>query len=590
MLSLNFHGHTVSIRCSPRCAADVEALLGGIRRSKTPGNQPITVEDADDGGFVIGAFGQSSHCDTGSFLQTLMDHVIRGFVTDMSPALALHAGILVKDGRAVLVAGPTAAGKSSLVAWFVDNGFKYLSDEIAILDGNGELTGLRRGIVLKPGATEQILAMEMFRGATHVRAGQDTILLPPKAAMAKDRAYPCSMIVFPEFVADADLRLEPVSPARSALKLMACNLNARNIADGGVAAIGAFSRQAPAVSIRYSEFGQLSGTLDTLARFVLDTGSGSSRLLRAFSAPVVAPAPVQPKSFAIPAATPPHQRKSFTIGMATYDDYDGAYFSLQALRLYHGEALDDTELIVIDNHPDGPCGEALKILEKSISDYRYVPMKDRTGTAVRDVLFEEAMGDFVLCLDSHVFLAPGALSRLRRYVADHPQTSDLLQGPLLHDDMATLVGSHMDPKWRSGFFGAWGVDDRAKDLEAEPFEIPMQGLGLFACRRAAWPGFNSRFRGFGGEEGYIHEKFRRAGGRVLCLPFLRWVHRFGRPMGVPYRLIWEDRIRNYAFGFREVGLPTDEMEKHFAELLGEDNATRIFGLIDIEMRRLQAAE
>lgn len=40
----------------------------------------------------------------------------------------------------------------------------------------------------------------------------------------------------------------------------------------------------------------------------------------------------------------------------------------------------------------------------------------------------------------------------------------------------------------------------------------MQGLGIFACRRDVWPGFNPRLRGFGGEEGYIHEKFRRAGG------------------------------------------------------------------------------
>ena len=37
---------------------------------------------------------------------------------------------------------------------------------------------------------------------------------------------------------------------------------------------------------------------------------------------------------------------ALTIGMATYDDFDGVYFTLQALRLY--QDLLDTELLVVD--------------------------------------------------------------------------------------------------------------------------------------------------------------------------------------------------------------------------------------------------
>ena len=83
-------------------------------------------------------------------------------------------------------------------------------------------------------------------------------------------------------------------------------------------------------------------------------------------------------------------------------------------------------------------------------------------------------------------------------------------------------------------YSRWDTDEPDLGLDGPPFEIPMQGMGAFACRREAWPGFNPRFGGFGGEEGYIHEKFRQAGGRTLCLLFPRWAHRFGRPAGVPY--------------------------------------------------------
>src|SRR5215216_6732223 len=39
---------------------------------------------------------------------------------------------------------------------------------------------------------------------------------------------------------------------------------------------------------------------------------------------------------------------ALTIGMATYNDFNGVYFTLQALRWY--QDLRDTELLVIDNY------------------------------------------------------------------------------------------------------------------------------------------------------------------------------------------------------------------------------------------------
>jgi len=97
-------------------------------------------------------------------------------------------------------------------------------------------------------------------------------------------------------------------------------------------------------------------------------------------------------------------------------------------------------------------------------------------------------------------------------------------------------------------------------------------MGLFACFRRQWLGFNHRFRGFGGEEGYIHEKVRQNGGRVLCLPFLRWTHHFDRPAGTRYTNIWNDRIRNYLIGWHELGLDKEPVLKHFSEHLGFDIA------------------
>lgn len=254
-------------------------------------------------------------------------------------------------------------------------------------------------------------------------------------------------------------------------------------------------------------------------------------------------------------------RPTLTIGMATYKDYDGVYFTLQSLRLH--QDLEGVELLVVDNFG---C-DATRQLVESWTDGRYVRYTDVTGPAgAKERVFREANGTAVLCIDSHVLLAPGVIARLMRYYRDHPRTGDLLQGPLLYDDLRT-VASHFDPVWSGGMWGVWAVDPRADRPGARPFEIPMQGLGLFSCRKAAWPGFNPHFRGFGGEEGYLHQKFRNRGHRCLCLPWLRWVHRFNRTDGVPYPVDWRDRIVNYLIGHREVGLDEAPVLEHFRGLL-----------------------
>lgn len=255
--------------------------------------------------------------------------------------------------------------------------------------------------------------------------------------------------------------------------------------------------------------------------------------------------------------------------MASYDDFDGVYFTVQSIRLHHPEVLDDVSFVVIDNSPSGGAGEALRGLADMIPRYTYVPFTGFRGTAVRDLIFAESDAEIVCCVDSHVLLAPGALAALRDWYAAHPDSRDLLQGPLLWDGLCQGA-THMDPEWREGMFGTWAAAPLASGPHAagEPFEIGLHGLGMFACRRDAWPGINPRMRGFGGEEGYLHEKVRRKGGRVLCHPRLAWLHRFGRPGGVRYDNRWEDRIRNYIIGFSELGWDLDPARAHFRALLG----------------------
>ncbi len=258
-----------------------------------------------------------------------------------------------------------------------------------------------------------------------------------------------------------------------------------------------------------------------------------------------------------------------TIGMATYDDFDGVFFTLQSIYSYLREEFDQAcEFLVIDNNPRGECGKALRVFAESMPHMRYLPYDHIQGSAAaKNQVFVHARGEIVLCLDSHVLLMPGSISSLLNYYRQNPGSGNLLQG-------ASLSNSHsrydyrMRMEWREdGFLGRWRSEDASPEPLQRDVEIENHGMGAFACLRDKWPGFNSRMRGYGGEEGIIHRKFKHRGDKAISLAGFNWLHRFMRSGQVPYENTWQDRIRNLQIGFAEVGVLGEDLPGFYTRLL-----------------------
>ena len=273
--------------------------------------------------------------------------------------------------------------------------------------------------------------------------------------------------------------------------------------------------------------------------------------------------------------------KKLTIGSAVYDDYEGVFFTYQSLRLNNMDIWDDLDLIIIDNNPESAEGEATRDFCNRTTNIRYFPHTEKLSNSVKNEIFKHAEGEFCMSIDCHVLFEPDTISRLISFLRKNKNSDDLYHGPMFYDQIQGYDPcSKMDPIWRGDMWGIWATDERGNDKHNEPFEIEMHGCGVFLSRTESWLGFNEGFRGFGGEEGYIHTKYRQAGRKVWCLPFLRWVHRFNRPRGVPYPLKVEDRIRNYLIGHQELGLPFDEIIDHFKESQPHVNVQSLIDNLD----------
>jgi hypothetical protein len=263
------------------------------------------------------------------------------------------------------------------------------------------------------------------------------------------------------------------------------------------------------------------------------------------------------------------QKPRLTIGFAHYDDFRGLWPTIQSFRVYHREVMPQTEFVIVDNNPES---EQAKLARDFVQNWgsrgncgaQWIPFTAVKGTsAPRDHVFRVARGDVVLVCDPHILIEPGSLNRLLDYYEANPDSLDMLQGPLLYDDAETVGGTHFDQIWRAEMLGVWSTDQRGTDPQAEPFEIPAQGLGVFAMRRAAWVGFPAGLSGFGGEECNVHELVRQRGGRTLCAPWLRWLHRFGRDGGTPYPLLRWQKVRNYVIWAKTLGKPLADIHDHF---------------------------
>jgi len=304
----------------------------------------------------------------------------------------------------------------------------------------------------------------------------------------------------------------------------------------------------------------------------------------------------------------------FSVGMPVYDDFNGVWMTLQALRLYFSRRI--AEIIVIDNNPDSDQGRTTRDFCNQCPGVRYVRFPEPKGPALaKQQVFEQARFEHVVCMDSHIMLAAGALESLAEFYHANPKSEDLVHGPLLMDNFVELA-THFEDVWPiddveitdpntkekrterrpSQMWGRWQRDfnafpkmlwETSTDFEerihpetqqvykvpkhqpelpkpvAKWFEIPAQGMGLFACRKSSFLGFNPSFTGFGGEEWYIHEKFRKAGRKVWCVSGMLWSHRFARPGGVQYPITLWQKYRNYELGHAELGLDPTRLREHF---------------------------
>lgn len=198
-----------------------------------------------------------SHLALDQVLWNLMQDGVMRLNGAATTHLIFHAAALAHNNNGVILCGQSGSGKSSLAAWLTASGFQYLTDEVVALPIDGEeISGLCRSVVLKRGSAfiwRRWLVENQSDNFLQFKDGSAWIAPTLFNANAVRAKVVPRVLIFPRYIAGAELNVKRLNAAESLFQLLQSLVNARNFPDGGISAAARLARQVSAFNLIYSD-------------------------------------------------------------------------------------------------------------------------------------------------------------------------------------------------------------------------------------------------------------------------------------------------------------------------------------------------
>ncbi len=171
--------------------------------------------------------------------------------------LLLHAAVVGRGGRALLMTGESGSGKSTLSVLLAAGGWRFMGDEFALLGtGTGTAHPFPRPVSLKNegiAAASKALPGGRFGPLLRATPKGDVRHLAPDTAAIRMMDVPAmpALILFPRFGAAAAVR--PVARSEAFVRLTHASTNYVMLGEPGFAALTSLVAGVPAVAIDYPD-------------------------------------------------------------------------------------------------------------------------------------------------------------------------------------------------------------------------------------------------------------------------------------------------------------------------------------------------
>ena len=202
-----------------------------------------------------------------------MEATINWFVWgQVARVLLLHAAVVARDGRALILSGPSGAGKSTLCTALVARGFRFLTDEIAMVrPQDGQLDPHPRPISLKNAAIDMMANVlpdaylsERFHNPP--RGAVAFMRPPPRAIAAAAETAAPALVVFPAYRPDAAFELKSIERAQAFSRLIQSSANYLTLLETGFETLANLVEACDHYTLDYGSLDDAVGALENLSR------------------------------------------------------------------------------------------------------------------------------------------------------------------------------------------------------------------------------------------------------------------------------------------------------------------------------------
>lgn len=185
--------------------------------------------------------------------------------------LIVHAAVIERSGRALILPAPPGSGKSTLCAGLIHSGWRLLSDELTLIDmREGLIRPLCRPVSLKNqsiAVIRQFAPQARFARVTHDTAkGSVTHMKVPVAHLARmDESARARWIVYPRFVSGAATVMTPRPRGLALVELARNAFNFQLQGESGFDRLCALVKDCDALDFCYSDLAEAALAFDKLA-------------------------------------------------------------------------------------------------------------------------------------------------------------------------------------------------------------------------------------------------------------------------------------------------------------------------------------
>jgi hypothetical protein len=214
-------------------AEAVDAVFGHLATESSAEPTLLVEIHASVGGGSLGTVRSYIYCDGSPVEFTTGLHRLAPVVKSLLWSLAvtrydflfyIHAGAVGRGDKCILLPAAAGSGKSSLTAALVHRGYRYLSDEVALIEpATFRVPPVPLALCVKSTGWRVMLRYfpDLRARMSHERTdGKLVRYIPPAASTIQVASALVSHIVFPRYVAGAATELRPITRSVALRRLM----------------------------------------------------------------------------------------------------------------------------------------------------------------------------------------------------------------------------------------------------------------------------------------------------------------------------------------------------------------------------------